>query len=102
MLASWVASLAVSVRLGSPAGTTRGFGPAEFRHIGDLIADVLDAHAAGSNGDSAKAEAAAPMGQLAKTHQLAGLITYMLSPDSGIMTGAMVDYDQNVPGIIGE
>ena len=30
------------VRLGSPAGTTRGFGPAEFRQIGDLIAEVLD------------------------------------------------------------
>lgn len=49
-----------------------------------------------------KAEANAPMGQLAKPHQLAGLITYMLSPQSGIMTGALVDYDQNVPGIIGE
>jgi glycine hydroxymethyltransferase len=31
------------VRLGSPAGTSRGFGIAEFRHIGDLIAEVLDA-----------------------------------------------------------
>jgi glycine hydroxymethyltransferase len=30
------------IRVGSPAGTTRGFGPAEFREIGDLIADVLD------------------------------------------------------------
>ena len=31
------------VRLGSPAGTTRGFGVAEFRQVGHLIADVLDA-----------------------------------------------------------
>jgi glycine hydroxymethyltransferase len=31
------------VRLGTPAGTTRGFGIAEFRQIGDLIAEVLDA-----------------------------------------------------------
>jgi glycine hydroxymethyltransferase len=31
------------VRLGTPAGTTRGFGIAEFRHVGDLIAEVLDA-----------------------------------------------------------
>jgi glycine hydroxymethyltransferase len=31
------------VRLGTPAGTTRGFGVAEFRQVGDLIADVLDA-----------------------------------------------------------
>lgn len=30
------------VRVGSPAGTTRGFGVAEFRQIGGLIADVLD------------------------------------------------------------
>jgi len=30
------------IRVGSPAGTTRGFGPAEFREIGDMIADVLD------------------------------------------------------------
>jgi glycine hydroxymethyltransferase len=30
------------VRLGSPAGTTRGFGVAEFREIGRLIVEVLD------------------------------------------------------------
>ncbi len=30
------------IRVGSPAGTTRGFGPAEFRLIGDMVADVLD------------------------------------------------------------
>ena len=31
------------VRLGTPAGTTRGFGVAEFQEIGNLIGDVLDA-----------------------------------------------------------
>jgi glycine hydroxymethyltransferase len=31
------------VRLGTPAGTTRGFGLAEFRQIGDLIVELLDA-----------------------------------------------------------
>ncbi len=30
------------VRLGTPAGTTRGFGVAEFSLIGDLITEVLD------------------------------------------------------------
>ncbi len=30
------------VRLGTPAGTTRGFGEAEFAEIGNLIAEVLD------------------------------------------------------------
>ena len=34
------------VRLGTPAGTTRGFGVAEFQKVGDLIARVLDAVAA--------------------------------------------------------
>ncbi len=34
------------VRLGTPAGTTRGFGVAEFRQIGELIGDVLDGLAA--------------------------------------------------------
>ena len=46
----------------------------------------------------AKAEARQPMGQLVKPAELAGLITYMLSPQSGVMTGALVDYDQNVAG----
>jgi glycine hydroxymethyltransferase len=30
------------IRLGTPAGTTRGFGIAEFRQVGALIAEVLD------------------------------------------------------------
>ncbi len=30
------------IRLGSPAATTRGFGPGEFREVGQMIAEVLD------------------------------------------------------------
>jgi glycine hydroxymethyltransferase len=30
------------VRLGTPAGTTRGFGIAEFRQVGEMIVEVLD------------------------------------------------------------
>jgi glycine hydroxymethyltransferase len=41
------------VRLGTPAGTTRGFGPAEFRTIGGLIAEVVDGMAKnGEEGDA--------------------------------------------------
>jgi glycine hydroxymethyltransferase len=30
------------IRLGTPAGTTRGFGVAEFKQVGEMIAEVLD------------------------------------------------------------
>jgi glycine hydroxymethyltransferase len=45
------------IRLGTPAVTTRGFGPAECRHLGQLIIRVLDGLAA-SPGDNAKTEQA--------------------------------------------
>jgi glycine hydroxymethyltransferase len=41
------------VRLGTPAGTTRGFGVAEFKQIGELIGDVLDGLAANPTDNSA-------------------------------------------------
>lgn len=37
------------VRLGSPAGTTRGMGTAEFTRVGELIVEVLDGLAAAGN-----------------------------------------------------
>jgi len=47
------------VRLGTPAGTTRGFGQAEFREIGKLIAEVLDGlKVANSDDGNAAVEAA--------------------------------------------
>ncbi len=47
------------VRLGTPAGTTRGFGIAEFREIGQLISEVLDGlKAANSDEGNASVEAA--------------------------------------------
>ncbi|PSM17045.1 serine hydroxymethyltransferase [Nitratireductor sp. StC3] len=42
------------IRLGTPAGTTRGFGQAEFGEIGNLIAEVLDGLKA-SNSDEGNA-----------------------------------------------
>ena len=47
------------VRLGTPAGTTRGFGAAEFTEIGNLISEVLDGlKAANSDEGNAGVEAA--------------------------------------------
>ncbi|BBK43098.1 serine hydroxymethyltransferase [Allostella vacuolata] len=45
------------VRLGTPACTTRGFGPAEFARVGELIGDVLEDLAKGPESNGA-AEAA--------------------------------------------
>jgi len=45
------------IRLGTPAGTTRGFGVGEFRRVGDLIAEVLDAVAAADGQAVPEAEA---------------------------------------------
>jgi glycine hydroxymethyltransferase len=42
------------IRLGTPAGTTRGFGETEFRQIGDWITQVTDGLAA--NGEDANTE----------------------------------------------
>jgi hypothetical protein len=70
----------------------------------------LDGHAAGRpdpeeihdrpEGWLKDVEAQQPMGQLVKPDQLAGLVAYMLSPESGVMTGALVDYDRTLPGVI--
>jgi glycine hydroxymethyltransferase len=45
------------IRIGSPAGTTRGFGVAEFRAIGRMMAEVLDGLAANGDEGNAKVEA---------------------------------------------
>jgi len=46
------------VRLGTPAGTTRGFGVEEFKQIGNLIGDVLDGLAANRDDNSVAEQAA--------------------------------------------
>ncbi|MCF3948989.1 serine hydroxymethyltransferase [Acidiphilium iwatense] len=46
------------IRLGTPAATTRGFGPEEFRLVGRLIVEVLDGLAGSNDGANAAAEAA--------------------------------------------
>ena len=44
------------VRLGTPAGTSRGFGKAEFKQIGQLIVRVLDGLAKSNSQDNAAVE----------------------------------------------
>lgn len=47
------------IRLGTPAATTRGFGPAEFRDVGQMIVRIVDGVAgAGEGGDTSAVEAA--------------------------------------------
>jgi len=46
------------LRLGTPAGTTRGFGEAEFREIGDLIVEIVDGLAANGEDGNGAVEAA--------------------------------------------
>ena len=51
------------IRLGSPAGTTRGFGIAEFQSVGDMIIEVLDGLA--KDGDEGNSEIEAKVKQRA-------------------------------------
>ena len=55
------------------------------------------AHGA-ADGWLAQAEAAAPMGRLAKPDELAEFAVLMLSDRGGIMTGSLVEYAQDVAG----
>jgi glycine hydroxymethyltransferase len=60
------------VRLGTSAGTTRGFGEAEFTQVGALVLKVIDAlAAAGPEGDAAvEAEVLAEVRRLCAAHPI--------------------------------
>ena len=45
------------IRLGTPAATTRGFGIAEFKQVGELISEVLNAVAQSTDGSAPLVEA---------------------------------------------
>ena len=55
------------IRLGSPAGTTRGFGEAEFRQVGHLITEVLDGLAKHGEEGNARLESSVKKKVLALT-----------------------------------
>jgi glycine hydroxymethyltransferase len=46
------------IRIGSPACTTRGFGIAEFRQVGEMVAEILDALSQAGTDEDAGVEAA--------------------------------------------
>jgi NAD(P)-dependent dehydrogenase (short-subunit alcohol dehydrogenase family) len=46
----------------------------------------------------ARAEASQPFGRLIKVDELARAIAYLAGPQSGLMTGAVVHFDQSIPG----
>lgn len=51
-----------------------------------------------TDGWLAEAEARQPFGMLVKPFHVAGLASYLLGPNSGVMTGSIIDFDQNVSG----
>ena len=71
------------IRLGTPAATTRGFGPAEFREIGLMINEVLDGLSRsndGSNGLAEQAVAARVQAMCARFPIYPGLLTGHAGP----------------------
>jgi glycine hydroxymethyltransferase len=54
------------LRVGSPAGTTRGFGRGEFRQVGKWIGEVLDGVSAGGDNSAVEAKVRAEVLALTK------------------------------------
>jgi NAD(P)-dependent dehydrogenase (short-subunit alcohol dehydrogenase family) len=46
----------------------------------------------------ARAAAEQPMGKLGQPDEIADLVVFLLSHRSGVVTGSVIDWDQNVPG----
>jgi glycine hydroxymethyltransferase len=57
------------IRLGSPAATSRGFGVAEFKRVGELIVETLDGLAAQGESGNAATEARVREGVAALTRR---------------------------------
>ena len=64
--------LSSGLRVGTPAGTTRGFGPGEFRQVGTWIGEVLDGVAAGGDNSAIEAKVRAEVLALTKRFPIYG------------------------------
>ena len=60
------------LRVGSPAGTTRGFGVVEFRQVGTWIGEVLDGLAAGGDNSAVEAKVRAEVLAMTKRFPIYG------------------------------
>lgn len=61
--------------------------------------DLIQRNYHGADSDwLAKAEAGQPFGMLVKPPHVAELASYMLGGMSGVMTGSIIDFDQNIAG----
>lgn len=59
-----------------------------------------DAHGAGPDWQQ-RAAAALPMGKLGQVDEIADAVVFLLSDRSGVVTGSLIDWDQNVIGGLG-
>jgi len=101
---------AYSVSKGALATLTRNVAAAVIRHqirVNGLAIGWMDTpgedrimktfHGAG-DGWLARAEATRPFGRLLKPAEVARAVAYLSSAESGLMTGAIIDFDQQVLG----
>ena len=65
-------------------------------------ADIQRRFHGGGEDWAEKAAASTPMGQLVDPDELSPLIAYLLSPSSGLITGAIINYDQQIIGAVPE
>src|SRR5690349_11432735 len=65
--------------------------------------DVTQRRSHGGDADwQARAAAALPMGKLGQVDEIADFVAFLLSDRSGVVTGSVIDWDQNVIGGLGD
>lgn len=65
--------------------------------LSDKVVLVVDGTAA-KDGRAGRAGAGLPKGRLAQVDEIAGVVVFLLSDRSGVITGSVLDWDQNIQG----